>query len=354
MKNFYKDKCVFITGAAGTVGKELVRQLLIDRKASRVIAVDNNEAELFNLVQEFREHSNIEFYLADVRDESRLSQKMSGVDVVVHAAAYKHVIFCEQSPEEAIKTNIIGLQNIITSASKNKVRWLVFTSTDKAVNPTSVMGTSKLMGERIITAASQDHDKVSTTMFSVRFGNILGSSGSVIPIFHQQIKEGKPITLTDKNMTRFVMTVQQSALLILNSVPIAKGGEVIVTKMPVIRITDLATVMIRILAKKYGHSPSDIAIKLIGIQPGEKLFEELMSEQEVDRSIDVGDYFVTLPNFKQKSENKYAGQSENTITLPYNSANSAALSQEQLYDYLTTNKLLGNQYQAAERYFYVT
>lgn len=356
MENFYKDKCVFITGAAGTLGCELVKQLALVDKARKVIAIDNNETELFFLAQQFQTFKNIEFYLVDVRDEDKLTQKMNGVDVVIHAAAYKHVVFCEESPDEAIKTNIMGVQNVIASANKNNARWLVFTSTDKAVNPTSVMGTSKLMGERIITAASRDFDKSGLILASARFGNILGSRGSVMPIFYEQIRRGLPLTLTDKSMTRFVMTVGQAAKLILDSVPIAKGGEVFVTKMPVIKISDLAEIMIEQLAQQFGHAPQSIPINIIGMKPGEKMYEELMAEQEVERAIDIGKYFIVLPSFKQEKYDFYIGQTNTPVSVPYNSANSTPLSKPELLTFLNKHNLLtdvSGQYQPSERFFFV-
>ena len=179
-----------------------------------------------------------------------------------------------------------------------------------------------------------------------------------MPIFHQQIKEGKQITLTDKGMTRFVMTAEQSARLILSSIPVAKGGEVIVTKMPVIRISDLAEVMIEILAQQYGYLPTDIGIKVIGMKPGEKIYEELMSEQEVERSIDIGNYFAVLPTFKEGAMDSYSSGEARAIDRPYNSENADALSKTSLYEFLTDNRLLDDsstgRYQPAERFYYVT
>ena len=178
--------------------------------------------------------------------------------------ALKHVVSSERSPSQVIRTNILGVENIILSAINNNLEKVIFTSTDKAVNPTNVMGTSKLMGERLITAANYSSSR--TVFSSTRFGNVLGSSGSVIPLFHNQIKNGGPITITSNEMTRFIMSLDEAVELIIGSAEKAKGGEVLIAKMPSIKILDLATAMINLLAPKYGFKKNDIKIEVIGIK----------------------------------------------------------------------------------------
>ena len=217
-----------------------------------------------------------------------------------HVAAYKHVPACERHPRIAVENNIIGVQNVITAARDCNVKKVLFTSSDKAVNPTNVMGTSKLMGERLMTAAnaiSRRRD-MDTIFASTRFGNVAGSSGSVIQIFDQQIQQGKPITLTDAGMTRFMMTLEESVQLVLDSLEISCGGEVFVTKMPVFKISDLAEVLVEELAPRYGHDPKDIEIKEIGIRPGEKLYEELTTDEEIQRTLEIDKMFIVLPAFR--------------------------------------------------------
>src|SRR3989304_5758085 len=263
MNNFYRGKKILITGAAGTVGREIVRQLSFFEPAELRL-MDNNETEMFFLMEEYQ-NQNVFCFLGDIRDRFKLEKLTEGVDVIIHAAAFKHVILSEYNPFDVVLTNIIGVQNIIGAATNCDVKYLLFTSSDKAVNPTNVMGTSKLMGERLITAANAVKNGRKTIFSSVRFGNVVGSRGSVVPLFMGQIK---------------------------------KGGEVFVTKMPVVRIPDLAEVMREILAPLYGYRPSDIDIIEIGAKPGEKLYEELMSEEEVCRSIGLMDMFVVTPAFK--------------------------------------------------------
>lgn len=285
------------------------------------------------------------FYLTDVRDRDKLTRMMKGVDIVFHAAAFKHVVLCERSPFEAVQSNINGVQNVILAASENNVEKVIFTSTDKAVNPTSVMGTSKLMGEKLMTAANSNQLTVSgnTIFASTRFGNVLGSRGSVIPIFQKQIANGGPVSLTDAEMTRFIMSISEAVRLVIDSAFFAKGGEVFITKMPIIRIKDLAEVMIQELAGKYGYSPDEITIETIGSKPGEKLYEELMSHEETRRSVELPNYFSVLPAFRgiyQEIDYSYPDVVSETVTNPYISADETCLTQDQLRDFLLSNRLL--------------
>ena len=208
---FLTEKRILVTGACGTIGRELVRQLLEEHNVAELVALDNNESGLFFLEHKYTKHTRASFFLADVRDRDKLCNKMKGIDVVFHTAAFKHIIFCERSPFEAVQTNILGVQNIIYSAIEEKVERVIFTSSDKAVNPTNVMGTSKLMGERLMTAANSNLRGDGPIFTSTRFGNVLGSRGSVIPVFREQIRKGGPVTLTDPGMTRFCVILAGNA-----------------------------------------------------------------------------------------------------------------------------------------------
>ncbi|SEH08285.1 polysaccharide biosynthesis protein [Candidatus Venteria ishoeyi] len=343
---FFSEKVVLVTGCCGTVGSELVKQLIDEYKVERLIGIDNNESDLFFQKQYYNNYANVEFYIADIRDRDRLLHLFFDVDIIFHAAALKHVALCEHSPFEAVQTNIIGVRNVIDAASDCNVERVIFTSSDKAVNSSNVMGTSKLMGERLMTAASSSkkHKGGKRTIFaSTRFGNVLGSRGSVIPIFYEQIKCSDSLTLTDIDMTRFIMSIAQAVHLVIDSCQLAQGGEVFVTKMPVIRITDLAEVMIQQLSPKFGRTPGDIKTKIIGIKPGEKLYEELMSTEEIRRTYELEHYFVVLPaylNAEEKKEYQYNDIISYQLEKPYNSENETALSQKQLGEFLISNKLL--------------
>ncbi|RFF27895.1 MULTISPECIES: SDR family NAD(P)-dependent oxidoreductase [unclassified Wenzhouxiangella] len=331
----FSGKSVLITGACGTVGSELVRQL-VDSTAERIVCLDNNESDLFFLVEQYGATGRVTGHLADIRDREVLKLRMRGVDVVLHAAALKHVGLCEDSPTQAVQTNVLGTQNVIDAALENRVERVIFTSSDKAVNPTNVMGTSKLMGERLMTAAAETYGNGTTIFASTRFGNVLGSRGSVVPLFRRQIKAGGPITLTDRRMTRFIMTLEEAVALVLESVWLAAGGEVLITKMPVARIEDIAYVMRDALADQ-----DDIEIKEIGTKPGEKMYEELMNEEEVRRTWEYGNFFVTLSAFADPTSAAYAHLTgKQQADRPYNSAHEPALSRAKLTSYFQEKGVL--------------
>jgi FlaA1/EpsC-like NDP-sugar epimerase len=343
MQNFFKDKRVVVTGSCGTIGSELVRQLVEEYCVGEVIGIDNNESEVFFQEQRYSKSTNSRFLLADIRDKYKLGRIFEGVDIVFHSAAYKHVILCERSPFEAVQTNIMGVHNVVDAASENGVKKVIFTSSDKAVNPTNVMGTTKLMGERLMTAANSNMRSEQTVFASTRFGNVLGSRGSVIPIFRKQIEKGGPITLTDDRMTRFIMSIREAVRLVIDSATIACGGEVFVTKMPVIRIKDLAEIMIEELAPRNGFDPGDIKVDIIGSKPGEKLYEELMSDEETARTCELEKYFAVLPAFRSLYRNieyNYSGTTSRSVNNAYHSANEPALSKEALTKFLRDNQLI--------------
>lgn len=335
---------ILVTGACGTIGSELVRQLLEGGYApAEIIALDNNESELFFLEQRFLSHPQLHCFLADVRDRDKLARKMLGVDIVFHSAAHKHVILCERSPFEAVQTNILGVQNIISAACEQGVKTVIFTSSDKAVNPTSVMGTSKLMGERLMTAANSSLREKGPIFSSTRFGNVLGSRGSVIPIFVEQIKKGGPVTVTDASMTRFIMSIREAVRLVIDSAALARGGEVFITKMPVIRILDLARVMIEELAPRYGYDPKGIRIDFIGAKAGEKMYEELMSTEETRRAVELPLYFAVLPAFRgiyRDIDYSYPQIVSGNVERPYISQSETELGFDELRRFLRDNELI--------------
>ena len=336
MRQTWSDFRVLITGVCGTVGQELLHQIAAERP-KEIIGIDNNETEIFFLCHEYQNNRDVRLSLGDVRDCEKLKQLMDGIDVVLHAAALKHVILCEQSPRDAVQTNIFGTQNVIDAATACGVQRVIFTSSDKAVSPTNVMGTSKLMAERLITAANTLRKNSNRIFTSTRFGNVLGSRGSVMPIFERQIARGGPVTITDPAMTRFVMTLHDAVRLVLKSVQIARGGEVLVTKMPAVRIFDLASVMIQELAPKYGYKPDSIQIETIGIKPGEKLYEELMTEEEVRRATELDRYFAIIPAFQtayREIKFDYVNKTEAQVRRPYNSALETPLTCQELRSYL--------------------
>jgi len=337
-KNF-RDQSVLITGICGTVGEEILRQL-IEYDVKNIVGIDINENKIFSLSHKYKNNEKVKIYYGSLRNKESLTERMRGIDIVLHTAALKHVGVCEDSPRDAVLTNINGTNNLIDAATEAKVKRVLFTSSDKAVNPTNVMGTSKLMGERLMTAAT-GHGK--PIMASTRFGNVLGSNGSVVPIFANQIKNGGPVTLTDKDMTRFIMTLNEAVHLVLESVFLANGGEVFVTKMPVVRIEDLALAMIDLLATKYGHENKNIPIEITGLRPAEKMYEELFNDEETRRTYEMDNYYVIAPALKTVENTittKLNGISLTLSNTPYNSALISPMTINEIKEYLTSRKIV--------------
>ena len=297
----FRDSTVLITGGSGSIGTELLKSVL-KYSPRKVRIFTNDENGLFELAQPFGRLPNVEFRLGDVRDLRSLDPAVEGCDYVFHAAALKHVDFCETNPYEAITTNIMGTQNVIDLCIKHRVKRFVFISTDKAVNPTSTMGATKLLAEKLVIRASKQTDK--TIFSSVRFGNVIGSRGSVVLLFEKQVKAGKPLTVTDPTMTRFIMATSQAAMLVLRSSTVALPGEIFVLKMKTVRIGDLAEASRIFFAKMLGRKPSSIQIRVVGSRPGEKMHEELLNATDAGEALDLGDFYVVNPNPARLAEGK--------------------------------------------------
>jgi UDP-N-acetylglucosamine 4,6-dehydratase len=290
---FFRDRTILVTGGAGSVGSHLVKRLLSFRPSS-IRVLDNNETGLFHLEHELKSPV-IRTLVGDVRDGGRLNMALYDVDIVFHAAALKHVPLCEFNPFDAVKTNVLGTQNLIEAAIANDVACVINISTDKAVIPTNVMGATKLLGERLISSAAYYTGRRRTIFSSVRFGNVLNTRGSVIPLFHSQIRKGGPVTVTDPAMTRFFMDIPQAVDLILMATLLARGRELFILKMPALRLGDLAECMIETYAPRYGFVPEKISVETIGKRSGEKLHEDLMTEDEAPFAYESRDMFIIVP-----------------------------------------------------------
>ena len=290
LNDFYKNKKVLVTGGSGSIGQKIVKELLnYDVDVVRVL--DNNETALFDLEQDLNS-SKIRTLVGDIRDYRRLERAFKDIDIIFHAAAYKHVPLCEYNPIDAVKTNVIGTQNIIDAAITCEVDKVILISTDKAVNPVNVMGATKLLAERLMISSNVYSGRGGTKFSCVRFGNVLNSRGSVIPVFKKQISNGGPVTITDERMTRFIMHIHEAAKLILTAGSLSNGGEIFILKMPSVKVPDLAEAMIEYYAPKYGFNIDDIDVEIIGRRVGEKLHEELMTPEEIVCAEDNGDLFI--------------------------------------------------------------
>jgi len=284
-----KNKTIVVTGGTGSWGRELVKRLL-EREPKEIRIFSRNEALQVEMMHEFHHHPKLTFIIGDIRDKYELMQACQQADYIYHLAALKHVPICEQQPDSAMKTNVIGTQNVIQAAIKNGVEKVIYVSTDKASHPSSTYGMTKAIGEKLIVHANLREGK--TKFVCVRSGNVLGSTGSVVPIFKQQIEQRLQINLTDKRMTRFFLALEEAVSLLLKATDESSGGEVYVMRMQGCRIQDLAEVLIEEMAV------SDIQINETGARPGESMCESLISEFESTTSIHLDDdYYVILPPF---------------------------------------------------------
>jgi UDP-N-acetylglucosamine 4,6-dehydratase len=303
------SKNVLITGGTGSFGNR-VAQFLEDYNPKQIIIYSRDEKKQYEMELSHRDYRYI---VGDVRDAERLTSVMKGVDLVFHAAALKQVPACENNPYEAVKTNIVGSQYLAEAAIKNNVGIVVGLSTDKAVKPINAMGISKAMMEKII--CSQNIHPIDTRFCCVRYGNVMGSRGSVIPLFQKQIAEGRMLTITDPKMTRFLMTLEQSVELVLHAIHHGVGGEVFVKKAPAVTVLNLAKAVL----KKYGDGDCD-RVEIIGVRPGEKRDEVLVNEYEMTRSAETDGFFEIYPEYRPAFEPR-----QDAFGLEYTSANTVQL-----------------------------
>jgi UDP-N-acetylglucosamine 4,6-dehydratase len=291
MRRIFEGKRVLVTGGTGSIGREIVKQLLsYEPEVIRIYS--RNETNQFMFQQQLGERRDVRFLLGDVRDKERLRRACDYIDIIFHSAALKHVPFCEYNPFEAVKTNVLGTQNLIDVALDQEVERVISINTDKSVSPINTMGATKLLSEKLITAANKYKGRRRTIFATVRFGNVVGSSGSVLPLFVEQIKRGGPVTITDPAMARFVMTIPEAVRLVLKAASKAQGGEVFILKMPALKIIDMAEA----LCEELGDGKAgDVEFKYIGRRPGEKIEEELLTAEERPYTREEDDMFIFDP-----------------------------------------------------------
>lgn len=281
----FNDASILITGGTGSFGHQCVRTILSKYKPKRLIVFSRDELKQFEMAQVFplSQYSCMRYFIGDVRDKERLDRAFKNVDYVIHAAALKQVPAAEYNPTECIKTNIGGAENIVNVAADNGVKKVVALSTDKAVSPVNLYGATKLCSDKLFVAANA-YTGSATSFSVVRYGNVMGSRGSVIPFFIKKRDEGGPIPITDERMTRFWITLEQSIDMVLGAFEQAAGGEIFVPKIPSMKITDLAEAI----------APG-MGTEEVGIRPGEKLHESMITSEDSRHTVDIGDYYVILP-----------------------------------------------------------
>ncbi len=299
---FLDNKKILVTGGSGTIGLGLIKTLLLYTNAKTIRILANDENGLHTIGASLSSHENIRPLLGDVRDKARVMRACEEIDIVFHLAALKHVSLSEYNPFECVNTNVIGTQNVVDAAIENNAEKVILTSSDKAANPNNVLGATKLLAEKLITAANIMKGKRKTIFSSVRFGNVLGSRGSVIPLIKQQLRSGKNATITHPDMTRFVMCTDDALNLLFRASELMRGGEVFVIKMPAIRIKDLFSTVANHLSGGI-LAEDNIEFDVIGPQPGEKLHEDLLTQEESRRTLEIPDMFVIIPDIAELSEN---------------------------------------------------
>ncbi len=281
----FDGKSILITGGSGSLGKALVSHLLSTTKVRRIAIFSRDELKQFHMRQDLLNDERLRWFLGDIRDSARLSRALHKVDFVIHAAALKQVDTGEYNPMEFIKTNVLGSQNVIEASIDAGVSKVIALSTDKASSPINLYGATKLTADKLFIAANNYSQSYGTNFSVVRYGNVMGSRGSVIPHFQSLVKQGKPITVTDKRMTRFWISLNEAVKFVLDSFEVMKGGELYVPKIPSMRIIDLAKAI----------APEGEIVE-IGVRPGEKLHEEMISAEDSRRTIRIEkDRFLVLP-----------------------------------------------------------
>ncbi|MET4240138.1 polysaccharide biosynthesis protein [Bradyrhizobium sp. RT10b] len=315
----FEDKCLLITGGTGSFGNAVLRRFLSsDIREIRIFSRDekkqDDQRKLYN-------SDKLKFYLGDVRDYSSLLGPMRGADFVFHAAALKQVPSCEFHPMEAVKTNVVGTENVLEAAIASNVRRIVCLSTDKAVYPINAMGISKALMEKVMVAKSRNLDARSTVICGTRYGNVMASRGSVIPLFVDQLLAGKPITITDPNMTRFMMSLGDAVDLVLYAFEHGDNGDIFVQKAPAATIEVLAKAMVKVLDRP------DHPIQIIGTRHGEKLYETLLSREERASAQDLDLYYRVPPDLRDLNYTKFFEEGETQISRSedYNSHNTERL-----------------------------
>lgn len=332
----FKDKVLLITGGTGSFGNAVMERFLdTDIKEIRVFSRDEKKQD--DMRKKYN-NSKLKFYIGDVRDSHSVETAMREVDYVFHAAALKQVPSCEFFPMEAVKTNIIGTENVLQNAIRNNVKKVICLSTDKAAYPINAMGISKSMMEKVFVAKSRNVDSEQTLICGTRYGNVMASRGSVIPLFIDKIKAGEPLTVTDPNMTRFLMSLEEAVELVVHAFKHAKTGDIMVQKAPSSKVGDLAEALLQLFE-------ADNDIKIIGTRHGEKKAETLLTREEYAQCEDLGDYFRVPADSRDLNYSKYYedGSEDITEAYEYNSDNTKILTVDEIKEKLLTLEYVRNE-----------
>ncbi len=335
----FKDKTLLITGGTGSFGNAVLNRFLdTDIKEIRIFSRDEKKQD--DMRHQYND-PKIKYYIGNVRDIQSVRDAMHGVDYIFHAAALKQVPSCEFFPMEAVRTNVIGTDNVLTAAIEAGVKKVICLSTDKAAYPVNAMGTSKAMMEKVFVAKSRTVDPDKTLICGTRYGNVMCSRGSVIPLFIEQIKEGKPLTVTEPKMTRFIMSLEEAVELVIFAFENAQAGDIMVQKAPACTIEVLAQAVKELFN-------ADNEVKVIGIRHGEKMYETLLTNEECARAVDMGGFFRVPCDQRDLNYDKYfvEGNQERTKLTEFNSNNTEILNVEQVKEKLLSLEYIRNEIEA--------
>jgi len=332
----FNNRVIFITGGTGSWGNKITKQLLSRYSPKEIRIYSRGEQKHVEMRRRFNNDPRLKFIIGDVRDKERLLISTQNVDYILHLAALKHLPICEENPWEAVLTNIKGTRNVITAAIENNIKKMIFVSTDKACEPLNFYGVTKSCAEKIVIAANKESKK--TRFICIRAGNVIGTSGSVIPLFREQILNNNAITLTDDEMTRFLVPCEKTIELIFKIFKDSVGGEIFVPKMPIVKIIDIAKIMINEL----GNEKTEI--KKIGIRPGEKIHELLISKYEIRRCLEEKDHFIILPEiFIEDAVKKYSKAKNFTKINEFSSNKGKFLNSAEIKELLLKESFLAPQ-----------
>jgi len=339
--SIFSAKCILITGGTGSFGNAVLERFLnTDIAEIRIFSRDEKKQDD---MRHFYKNDKIKYYIGDVRDYRSIRDALSGVDFVFSAAALKQVPSCEFFPMEAVKTNVIGTDNVLTACINARVKKVICLSTDKAAYPINAMGTSKAMMEKVFVAKSRTVAEDKTLICGTRYGNVLCSRGSVVPLFVEQIKAGKPLTVTEPSMTRFIMTLDEAVDLVLYAYEHARTGDILVQKAPASTIGDLALAVKELFR-------ADNEIRTIGIRHGEKMYETLLTDEECIHAIDMGDFYRVPADNRDLNYDKYFtdGNIKRASLFVFNSSNTELLTVQQIKEKLLTLKYIQDELRAWE------
>ncbi len=341
-RKLFSNKRILVTGGTGSFGHQIVDRLLGEEPAEiRIFSRDEDKqvrmSEQYGMGHQYPRRAALNFVIGDVRNRESVRDAVRGIDIIFHAAALKQVPLCEYHVWEAVQTNVVGAQNVIQSALEENVEKVVAVSTDKAVKPVNAMGMTKSIQEKLFTAANFHKTGKRTIFVCVRYGNVVGSRGSVIPLFRRQIESGGPVTITDARMTRFILTLPEAIDLVFRAVRVGVGGEIFVLKICAALVMDIAEVMVESLSRE-----KDIAVQTVGIRPGEKIHEVLVSEAEAVRTIEDDSTFLILPQIDLESTKSFYSKDSVVKFSEYTSETAKRLTKEEIRSVLLDSGWLGS------------